>query len=67
MLDRLVETFCALDDFCQAFVPQWEAYLLGTGSAPRGPQAGLCVSEIITISLVLHSSQCRYLKSFTRG
>ena len=32
MLDRLVETFCAVDDFCQAFVPQWEAYLLGTSS-----------------------------------
>ena len=31
MLDRIVEVFCAVDDFCQAFVPQWEASLLGTG------------------------------------
>src|SRR3954447_3571028 len=38
MLDRIVEVFCEVDDFCQAFLPQWEASLLGTdGSAPRGP------------------------------
>lgn len=67
MLDRLIEIFCAVDDFCQAFVPQWEAYLLRTGAAPRGPQPGLVVSEIITILLVLHSSQSKYLKSFYQG
>jgi Transposase DDE domain len=67
MLERLVETFCEVDDFCQAFVPQWEAYLIGTGAAPRGPQPGLCVSEIITILLMLHSSRCKYLKSFYQG
>ena len=36
MLGRLVETFCAVDDFCQAFWPQWEAYLIENGTAPRG-------------------------------
>jgi Transposase DDE domain len=67
MLKRLVETFCAVDDFCQAYMPQWEAYLIGTGSAPRGPQPGLCVSAIITILLMLHSSGFTYLKSFYQG
>ncbi len=67
MLDRLVETFCEVDDFCQVFVPQWEAYLIRTGTAPRGPQPGLVVSEIITILLVLHSSRSKYLKSFYQG
>jgi hypothetical protein len=33
MLDRIVEVFCEVDDFCQAFVPQWEASLLGPGRA----------------------------------
>jgi hypothetical protein len=48
MLDRIVEVFCEVDDFCQAFLPQWEASLLGTGGpAPRGPQPGLSTSEII--------------------
>jgi hypothetical protein len=67
MLERLVETFCAVDDFCKAFLPQWEAYLLGNGSAPRGPKPGLCISEIITILLMLHGSGAKYLKSFYNG
>jgi len=38
MLDRIVEVFCEVDDFCQAFLPQWEASLIGTGGpTPRGP------------------------------
>jgi hypothetical protein len=68
MLDRIVEVFCEVDDFCQAFVPQWEASLLGTGGpAPRGPQPGLSPSEIITLLLVHHSSGFKYLKSFYHG
>src|SRR3954469_7103744 len=65
MLDRIVEVFCEVDDFCKAFLPHWEASLLGTGGpAPRGPQPGLSTSEIITLLLVLHSSGFRAL--FTR-
>src|SRR3954466_13198054 len=57
MLDRIVEVFCEGDDFCQAFVPQWEASLLGTGGpAPRGPQPGLSPSEIITLLLTVQVS-----------
>src|SRR3954452_2443726 len=68
MLDRIVEVFCEVDDFCQAFLPQWEASLLGTGGpAPRGPQPGLSTSEIITLLLVLHSSGFKHLKSFCHG
>jgi hypothetical protein len=68
MLDRIVEVFCEVDDFCQAFVPQWEASLLGPGGpAPRGPQPGLSPSEIITLLLVLHSSGFKHLKSFYHG
>src|SRR4051812_26816703 len=64
MLDRIVEVFCEVDDFCQAFLPQWEASLLGPGGpAPRGPQPGLSPSEIITLLLVLHSSGFKHLKS----
>src|ERR671921_270936 len=42
MLDRIVEVFSEVDDFCQAFLPQREASLLGPGGpAPRAPQPGL--------------------------
>src|SRR5688572_20177030 len=68
MLDRIVEVFCEVDDFCKAFVPQWEASLLGTGGpVPRGPEPGLSSSEIITLLLVLHSSGFKHLKSFYHG
>jgi IS5 family transposase len=67
MLEQLVENFCRVDDFCKAFLPQWEAHLIQNGTAPRGPKPGLCVSEIITILLVLHGSQSKYLKSFYNG
>src|SRR3954454_18926144 len=68
MLDRIVEVFCEVDDFCQAFLPQWEASLLGAGgTAPRGPEPGLSPSEIITLLLVHHSSGFKHLKSFYHG
>src|SRR3954454_18244233 len=78
MLDRIVEVFCEVDDFCQAFVPQWEASLIGTGGGGRGggggggrprrgPEPGLSPSEIITLLLVFHSSGFKYLKSFYHG
>src|SRR5215218_9317588 len=57
MLDRIVEVFCEVDDFCQAFLPQWEASLLGPGGpAPRGPEPGLSPSEIITLLLTVQAS-----------
>ena len=57
MLDRIVEVFCEVDDFCQAFLPHWEASLLGAGgTAPRGPEPGLSPSEIITLLLTVQAS-----------
>ncbi len=67
MLERLVEIFCEVDDFYTAFFPQWKAYLIGSGASPRGPQPGLCASEIITLLLVLHGSRFKYLKNFYHG
>src|SRR5687768_11555206 len=57
MLDQIVEVFCEVDDFCQAFLPHWEASLLGAGgTAPRGPEPGLSPSEIITLLLTVQAS-----------
>jgi hypothetical protein len=67
MLDRLVEVFCEVDDFCKAFEEQWKAYLISNGSAPRGPEPGLSASETITLLLVLHGSRFKYLKNFYNG
>jgi Transposase DDE domain len=67
MLERLEEVFCEVDDFCKAFADQREAHLIGSGKKPRGPEPGLCDSEIITLLLVLHSSGYKYLKNFYNG
>jgi hypothetical protein len=67
MFDRLEEIFCGVDDFCKAFEEQWDAYLIGCGATPRGPEPGLCESEIITLLLALHSSGYKYLKNFYNG
>jgi hypothetical protein len=52
MLDRIVEVFCEVDDFCQAFEPQWQAFLIGTG----GPAPRVSPSEIITLLLTAQVS-----------
>src|SRR5688500_19573392 len=61
MLDRIVEVFC--EDFCKAFLPQWEAFLIGTGGpAPRGPHVAQRDHHAAA-----HSSGFKYLKSFYHG
>jgi len=67
MLDRLEEVFCEVDDFCKAFQAEFEARMIGCGRGSRGPESGLCDSEIITLLLVLHSSGFKYLKTFYNG
>ena len=63
MLDRIVEVFCEVDDFCEAFVPQWEASLLGPGGpAPRGPHVAQRDHHAAA-----HSSGFKHLKSFYHG
>ena len=64
MLERLVEVFCEVDDFCQAFQPQWQTHQIDRSHKPRGPKPSLAASEIITLLLVLHSSGFKYLKHF---
>jgi hypothetical protein len=64
MLDRLVEVFCEVDDFCKAFQDASESHRLGNGQGSRGPDPGLAEAEIITLLLELHSSGFKYLKNF---
>lgn len=64
MLDRLVEVFCEVDDFCKVFQDASESHRIGNGQGPRGPDPGLADAEIITLLLVLHSSGFKYLKNF---
>lgn len=70
MLDRLVERFCELDDFCRSIRRQWEAMLLADGKVParkHGPESGLADSEIMTLLVLYHSSRFKNFKTFYDG
>jgi hypothetical protein len=59
----LLELFCAVDDFCEAFEPQWQQQLLTAGEWRRRT-SGLCLSEVITLMIHFHQSRYRHFKSY---
>ena len=50
--------FCHVDDFCNAFLPQWERQQLWSGVRQRRRASRLCPSEIMT--LLIHFQQMRF-------
>jgi len=60
----LEELFCCVDDFCQAFEPQWERQLLSNGLQRRRRPRSLCLSEIMTILIGFHQSYYRNFKAY---
>jgi hypothetical protein len=64
LMDGLTETFCLIDDFCQAFEPEWEKRLLADGRKKRQRAAPLCRSEVMTLAVLFHQLRFRQFKSF---
>jgi hypothetical protein len=60
----LLELFCAVDDFCLAFVPQWRQTLLGSGVRRRQRETKLSLSERMTIIIHFHQSGYRTFKDY---
>ena len=60
----LLELFCDVDDFCQAFYPAWEQQLLNSGTCQRQRPGQLLPSEILTIMIHFHQSQYRTFKDY---
>lgn len=58
----LLEMFCDVDSFCVSMPKQVESHQIGRGK--RGPQAGLCLSEIMTIMIYFHQSHYRDFKAY---
>ena len=61
---NLVELFCHVDDFCQAFEGAWVHHQLTTGRRQRRRAGRLCLSEIMTLLIWFHQSQYRTFKAF---
>ena len=60
----LLGLFCEVDDFWQAFSPQWEKHLISEGVRKRKRSPKLSESEIMTIVIHFHQSRYRDFKSY---
>lgn len=63
-MNSLLELFCAVDDFCQVFVPVWRNQLLSVGEIQRQRERSLSISEIMTILIHFHQSHYRDFKAY---
>ncbi|ALG69229.1 IS982 family transposase [Beggiatoa leptomitoformis] len=61
---NLTRLFCEVDDFCNAFIPEWEKTQLNDGCKKRRRTRSLSPSEIITLIVLYHSSGYRTFKWF---
>ena len=59
---NILALFCDIDDFCLLFEPQWRKQLLETRQRDRA--STLCLSEVMTIITLFHSSSYRNFKSY---
>jgi Transposase DDE domain len=60
----VLELFCHVDDFCQTFLPSFQAHLLESGLRQRQRARQLSPSEIMTILILFHQSHYRDFKAF---
>lgn len=63
----LLELFCHVDDFWQAFAPQWEQELLASGLRQRRRRKQLCESEVMTLVIHFHQTRHRDFKTYYIG
>ncbi len=60
----LLELFCAVDDFWQAFAPEWHQKLLASGQRQRIRARDLSESEMMTIVIHFHQARYRDFKTY---
>ena len=63
-MTSVLELFCDLDDFCQEFLPKYEAELKTRGLRQRQRRGAMYPSEIMTIVVMFHQSHYRDFKDF---
>ncbi len=47
-MNKLVEIFCDVDDFCRFFIPQWEQFCLNKGHRLRRRQGHMYPSCVLS-------------------
>jgi hypothetical protein len=66
-MDKLVDIFCDVDDFCRAFIPLWGKHQLADCSRKRQKYTRMTTSEIMTIIIYFHTPQYRNFKNYYLG
>ncbi len=51
---NLDQIFVEVDDFCQQFIPAWEASLPESGEKQRRKPSRLSTSEVMTLLVLFH-------------
>lgn len=62
-MDNLTELYCHIDDFYQAFKPEFEAVLIAEGRKRNRP-CKISVPEMMTILVLFHQLRYRQFKGF---
>lgn len=60
----LLELYCAVDDFWQAFAPYWHQQQLASGERERQRAGELSESEMLTILIHFHQARYRHFKTY---
>ena len=63
-MDKLIELFCVVDDFCKEFLPHFEQQLLNIEDKQRKRPSKMSTSEILTLVIYFHQSQFRHFKAY---
>jgi hypothetical protein len=66
-VDKLIDIFCDVDDFCHKFLPVWETELIAVGVKKRRRKSKISTSECMTIVIAFHQSNHRNFKNFYIG
>jgi hypothetical protein len=61
---NILPVFCDIDDFCLFFEPLWQQRLLSYQPRQRHRTSTLCLSEVMTIIVLFHTSSYRNFKSY---
>ena len=63
-MNKLVETYCDVEDFSKLFFPSWQRILLENGEIKRRRACRLSPSEVMTIIINFHQSHYRDFKNY---
>jgi hypothetical protein len=61
--ELILVMYCDIDDFCKAFEEYWHSHLITDGK-PIIRQCTMSLSEIMTIAVFFHLSECRHFKGY---